>query len=63
MESGEEAAVHDDDLLQIGSWKFLIRIGHPDEDLDQEIIAEIDNTPAPEKGQKVPDIVRIVEGQ
>ena len=50
MESGEEVILQTDDLVQIGPWKFLVRIGGVTENLDEAMIQEIDNTPIEEKG-------------
>ena len=53
MEKGEEVQIHDGDLMQIGPWKFLVRLGEPDEELDPNMIEEIDRAPVEESGDEV----------
>jgi RNA polymerase sigma factor (sigma-70 family) len=63
MELGEEVVLQADDLVQIGPWKFLVRIGDESENLDQAMVREIDNTPIKENGDDVPTLVRTVNGR
>ena len=63
MERGEEVQLHNDDLVQIGPWKFLVCIGAPSEDLDQDMVAELDKAPLVEKGDDIPTLVRTVNGR
>ncbi len=63
MESGEKVPLQTDDLLQIGPWKFLVRVGGVTEDLDQAMVEEIDKAPLDEQGDEVPTLVRTVNGR
>ena len=63
MEGGEEAQLHNDDLLQIGPWKFLARIGPQNLNLNPEMVDELDKMPLPDKGDEVPTLVRTVNGR
>jgi RNA polymerase sigma factor (sigma-70 family) len=63
MESGEEVKINNDDLVQIGPWKFLVRIGSQDSALDQDMVKELDNAPLEEKGDDIPTMVRTVNGK
>jgi len=63
MESGEEVELHNDDLVQIGPWKFLIRIGSQDSTLDKDMVKELDEAPLEEKGDDIPTMVRTVNGK
>lgn len=63
MERGEEVQLHNDDLVQIGPWKFLVCIGAQPEDLDQDMVAELDKVPLVEKGDDIPTLVRTVNGR
>ncbi len=63
MEKGEEVQLHDGDLIQIGPWKFLVRLGEPDEELNPEMIEEIDRVPEAETGDEVPTLIRTVNGR
>jgi RNA polymerase sigma factor (sigma-70 family) len=63
MEKGEEVQLHNGDLIQIGPWKFLVRLGEPDEELDPEMIEEIDRVPEGETGDEVPTLIRTVNGR
>ncbi|MDP6692960.1 MAG: FHA domain-containing protein, partial [Phycisphaerales bacterium] len=63
MEKGEEVQIHDGDLIQIGPWKFLVRLGVQDEDLNPEMIEEIDRVPEKEEGDEVPTLIRTVGGR
>ncbi|MDP7005802.1 MAG: sigma-70 family RNA polymerase sigma factor [Phycisphaerales bacterium] len=63
MESGEEVQLHNDDLVQIGPWKFLVRIGDQDVSLDNEMVEELDKANLVEKGDDVPTLVRTVNGR
>jgi RNA polymerase sigma factor (sigma-70 family) len=63
MESGEEVRLQADDLIQIGPWKFLVRLGGITESLDEAMVQEIDNTPLEEMGNDVPTLVRTVNGR
>ena len=63
MESEEEVKLHTDDLIQIGPWKFLVRIGSEDLNLNPEMVDELDKLPLHEKGDDVPTLVRTVNGR
>jgi len=63
MESGEEVQLQDDDLLQIGPWKFMIHFGSYLEILDKEIVAEIDKTSSKQMDDGVTEVVHIVDGR
>lgn len=63
MESDEEVQLHDGDLIQIGPWKFLVRLGEQEEELDQEMIQEIDRVPQEDTGDEVPTLIRTVNGR
>ena len=63
MELGEHVQLHADDLVQIGPWKFLVRLGDRSEDLDQAMVAELDKAPVHEKGDDVPTLVRTINGR
>jgi len=63
MESGEDVQLQTDDLVQIGPWKFLIRLGGVSENLDQAMVEEIDKTPIEDHGDEVPTLVRTVNGR
>jgi len=65
MEEGEEVQLHDGDLIQIGPWKFLVRLGSPDDELNPEMIKEIDRVPEEngEEGDEVPTLIRTVNGR
>ncbi len=63
MESGEDVQLQTDDLIQIGPWKFLVRLGNISESLDEAMVQEIDNTPLEECGDDVPTLVRTVNGR
>ena len=63
MEIGEDVQIHPDDLVQVGPWKFLVRISGGTEGLDQAMVEEIDNAPIPDKGDEVPTLVRTVNGR
>jgi len=63
MESEEEVPLHTDDLIQIGPWKFLVRIGLEDLNLNPEMVDELDKLPLHEKGDDVPTLVRTVNGR
>ena len=63
MERGEEVQLHDGDLVQIGPWKFLVRLGVTDEELNPEMIEEIDRNPEVESGDEVPTLIRTVNGR
>jgi RNA polymerase sigma factor (sigma-70 family) len=65
MEEGEEVQLHDGDLIQIGPWKFLVRLGEEDEELNPEMIKEIDRVPEDkgEEGDEVPTLIRTVNGR
>ena len=63
MERGEEVQLHNDDLVQIGPWKFLVRIGNIDVSLDKDMVEELDKAPLHEKGDDVPTLVRTVNGR
>ncbi len=64
MEQGEEVLIHSDDLIQIGPWKFLVRLPGQTDNLDSQMVNEIDNCPAtPEKGDDIPTLVRTVNGR
>lgn len=63
MESGEDVQLQTDDLVQIGPWKFLIRLGGASENLDQAMVEEIDKTPLEDHGDEVPTLVRTVNGR
>jgi RNA polymerase sigma factor (sigma-70 family) len=63
MESGEEVQLHNDDLIQVGPWKFLIRIGNQNLSLDKDMVEELDKAPFEEQGDDVPTLVRTVNGR
>ncbi len=63
MESGEVVQLHNDDLIQIGPWKFLIRIGVQNLNLDKDMVEELDKAPLGERGDDVPTLVRTVNGR
>ena len=63
MESDEEVQLHDGDLIQIGPWKFLVRLGEQEEELNQEMIQEIDRVPQEDTGDEVPTLIRTVNGR
>jgi RNA polymerase sigma-70 factor (ECF subfamily) len=63
MELGEHVQLHADDIVQIGPWKFLVRLGDRSEDLDQAMVAELDKAPVHEKGDEVPTLVRTINGR
>ena len=63
MESGEDVQLQADDLIQIGPWKFLIRLGGQIEELDQAMVIEIDKAPLQKEGDEVPTLVRTVNGR
>ena len=64
MEQGEEVQIHSDDMIQIGPWKFLVRLPGQTENLDSQMVNEIDNCPVePEQGDEVPTLVRTVNGR
>ena len=63
MESGEDVQLQTDDLIQIGPWKFLVRLGDVSESLNQEMVQEIDNTPLQDCGDEIPTLVRTVNGR
>jgi RNA polymerase sigma factor (sigma-70 family) len=63
MESGEDVQLQTDDLVQIGPWKFLIRLGGVTENLDQAMVEEIDKAPLEEGGDEIPTLVRTVNGR
>ncbi|MEE2819397.1 MAG: sigma-70 family RNA polymerase sigma factor [Planctomycetota bacterium] len=64
MEKGEEVRIHSDDMIQIGPWKFLVRLPGETENLDSQMVNEIDNVPAtPEQGDDIPTLVRTVNGR
>jgi|TARA_B100000959_G_C14801945_1_gene550116 RNA polymerase sigma-70 factor (ECF subfamily) len=63
METGEKVQIHNDDLIQIGPWKFLIRIGDQDLGLDKDMVEELDKAPLHERGDDVPTLVRTVNGR
>ena len=63
MEAGEDVQLQTDDLVQIGPWKFLIRLGGVTEDLDQAMVEEIDKAPLEESGDEIPTLVRTVNGR
>ena len=63
MESDEEVQLHDGDLIQIGPWKFLVRLGEQEEELNQEMIQEIDRVPQGDTGDEVPTLIRTVNGR
>jgi|TARA_B110000196_G_scaffold320215_1_gene341173 RNA polymerase sigma factor (sigma-70 family) len=63
MEKGEGVQLHDGDLIQIGPWKFLVRLGDPEVELNQEMIEEIDRVPQEESGDEVPTLIRTVNGR
>ena len=58
MESGETVQLQTDDLIQIGPWKFLVRLKGETEDLDQAMVQEIDKVPPQNDGDEVPTLVR-----
>lgn len=63
MESGEDVQLQTDDLVQIGPWKFLIRLGGVTENLNQAMVEEIDKAPLEESGDEIPTLVRTVNGR
>ncbi len=63
MESGEEVQLHRDDLVQVGPWKFLVRIGSETEDLNKEMVEELDKVPMLDSGDEIPTLVRTVNGR
>ncbi|MAI67762.1 MAG: hypothetical protein CMJ26_07805 [Phycisphaerae bacterium] len=63
MELGEEVELHNDDLVQIGPWKFLVHIGGAETSLDENMVEELDKAPLHEKGDDVPTLVRTVNGR
>jgi RNA polymerase sigma-70 factor (ECF subfamily) len=63
MESGEEVQLQRDDLIQVGPWKFLVRIGIESESLDEEMVKELDQVPMQDSGDDVPTLVRTVNGR
>jgi len=63
MESGEDVQLQVDDLVQVGPWKFLIRLVGVSENLDQAMVEEIDKTPLEDLGDEVPTLVRTVNGR
>ncbi len=63
MESGEEVQLNNDDLIQIGPWKFLIRIGDQYLSLDKDMVKELDKAPLDKRGDDVPTLVRTVNGR
>lgn len=63
MELGEEIQIHPDDLVQVGPWKFLVRISGGTEGLDQAMVEEIDKVPETDEGDEVPTLVRTVNGR
>ena len=63
MEIGEDIQIHPDDLIQVGPWKFLVRITGGTEGLDQAMVEEIDKSPEPDEGDEVPTLVRTVNGR
>jgi RNA polymerase sigma-70 factor (ECF subfamily) len=62
METGEQVLLHNDDLIQVGPWKFLVRIGDQDLSLDKDMVEELDKAPL-ERGDDVPTLVRTVNGR
>ncbi len=63
MEIGEEVQLQTDDLVQVGPWKFLVRLGGQQESLDQAMVEEIDKTPLQDSGDEIPTLVRTVNGR
>ena len=63
METGENVQLHADDLVQIGPWKFLVRLGEISEDLDQAMVDELDKAPVHEMGDEVPTLIRTINGR
>ena len=63
METGEKVQLNNDDLIQIGPWKFLIRIGEQDICLNKEMVEELDKAPLDERGDDIPTLVRTVNGR
>ncbi len=63
MESGEEVQLHRDDLVQVGPWKFLVRIRSETESLNQEMVEELDKVPMLDSGDEIPTLVRTVNGR
>jgi len=63
METGEKVQLNNDDLIQIGPWKFLIRIGEQDINLNKEMVEELDKAPLDERGDDIPTLVRTVNGR
>ncbi|MBC8201544.1 MAG: FHA domain-containing protein [Planctomycetes bacterium] len=60
MESGEEVQIHNDDLIQIGPWKFLVRLGDQELSLDKDIVEVLDKVPLHETVDEIPTLVRTV---
>tara|TARA_B100000959_G_scaffold286216_1_gene363897 strand:+ start:4602 stop:5612 length:1011 start_codon:yes stop_codon:yes gene_type:complete len=63
MESGEEVQLQRDDLVQVGPWKFLVRIGSESNNLDEAMVKELDEVPMQDSGDEVPTLVRTVNGR
>lgn len=63
METGEVAEIHTDDLIQIGPWKFLVKLDAQTEELNPGMVDEIDKNPIAEKGDEVPTLIRTVNGR
>ncbi len=63
METGEKVQLNNDDLIQIGPWKFLIRIGEQTISLNKEMVEELDKAPLDERGDDIPTLVRTVNGR
>ena len=63
MELGEQVSLHNDDLVQIGPWKFLIRLGDQELSLDKDMVEEIDKVPLHDTGDEIPTLVRTVNGR
>ncbi|MDP6602551.1 MAG: sigma-70 family RNA polymerase sigma factor [Phycisphaerales bacterium] len=62
LEPGEESQLVPGDLLQIGPWKFLVRIGPAAAPLDEEFVTELDKAQK-EPPSEVPTLVRTVNGR